>query len=270
METHSRKTIARDAGYGAGDAGLVYHGTFVSMAATWGDDAAFTYGFVIGPIAFGWRGNAVNWLERVQFVPSWSGYGGSAGRRVLWVVARGTGVLVVEQLAVVAMIPALVLALLGGRAVVCCRFRSRSSSSWCRSVALSCRGLMQATADVATWALQVERHSGVALAHLHQHSGGQLRGGEGLQRRRVPDDRCRARRAVCSSELHELEEAALCVRGGRHPGHRQRRARVHHHCDLARDRTCSSVPGRSTLTFAQVFFIVVMLLDVLAWVALAG
>ena len=119
----------------------------------------------------------------------------------LWVIARGTGVAVVEQFAVVAMLSALALAVLGLPATRVLAFPlaflffmvpfGRAIVPW----------LMQATADMATLALQIERHSGSSLAHLSDHSGGQLRGRAGLQWRRLPDDGVRARCSVRSPEL---------------------------------------------------------------------
>src|SRR5574339_433362 len=97
--------------------GLVYRDTFLSMVDKWNDDTAFSYGFVVVPIALWlvWRRRAR--LSRVEFEPSWFGAMAAIGAAMLWLVAKGTGVLVVEQAAVVLTIQALVFALLGWRAI---------------------------------------------------------------------------------------------------------------------------------------------------------
>ena len=95
--------------------GLValYWESFQSIGVKWYSDAAYSHGYLIVPIV-GW----LIWRKRTElasaeFARSWAGVAILTLCVCAWVVARGTGVLVLEQLAVVAMIPALVLALLG-------------------------------------------------------------------------------------------------------------------------------------------------------------
>lgn len=146
--------------------GVVYRSTFAAIVQKWSDDAAFSHGFLIVPIAvwLAWQKRAE--LAAVTWRPSWLGAIAIAAAMAAWVVARGTGVLVLEQLATVAMIPAMVLAVLGWRA------------AWALAFPLAFlffavpfgRGLvpwfMQVTADMATWTLQL---SGVPIFRSHMY-----------------------------------------------------------------------------------------------------
>jgi exosortase A len=143
---------------------VVYRDTFLSMVAKWTDDSAFNYGYMIAPISawLVWRRR--HWLDGLQFVPSWTGTFAVAGAALLWTVARGTGVLVAEQIAVVAMIPGIVLAVLGWQAARALLLPlaylffmvplGREIVPW----------LATMTADIATWALQV---TGVPIYRTH-------------------------------------------------------------------------------------------------------
>jgi exosortase A len=93
-----------------------YLPTFRSIVEKWNSDASFSHGFLILPISLwlAWRVRAE--LARTAFVPSALGIAATLACVLAWVVARGTGVLVVEQFAAVALVPALVLAVLGWRA----------------------------------------------------------------------------------------------------------------------------------------------------------
>jgi exosortase A len=95
----------------------LYRDTILSMIGKWDDDAAFSYGFAIAPISLWliWRRRL--WLRHVQFEPSWLGAAVVVGGALLWVVAKGTGVLVLEQFAVVIIVQGMFLALLGLPAV---------------------------------------------------------------------------------------------------------------------------------------------------------
>ena len=92
---------------------LLYRTTFASMVDKWNDDAAFGYGFVIAPLSLWLAWRRREWLRRVPIAPSWVGTFGVVAGAALWIVARGTGVLVVEQWAVVLLLQFLLLALLG-------------------------------------------------------------------------------------------------------------------------------------------------------------
>lgn len=146
--------------------GWLYRSTFIAMAATWWSDAAFTYGFVIAPIALWLAWQRRHWVERVEFTPSWWGVAAVLGAAMLWVMAHGAGVLVVEQLAVVAMVPALVFAVLGGRTVRALLF----PLAWLGFMVPFGRAvvpwLAQVTADVATWAL---RTTGIPVWRSHTY-----------------------------------------------------------------------------------------------------
>lgn len=145
---------------------VVYRDTFGTMAAKWLDDAAFTYGVVVAPISLWLAWRKRDQLARVPLVPSWLGVTAMALCAGLWVIARGTGVAVVEQFAVVAMISALALAVLGLQATRVLAFPlaflifmvpfGRAIVPW----------LMQATADMATLALQ---SSGIPVHRSHTY-----------------------------------------------------------------------------------------------------
>jgi exosortase A len=135
--------------------GWSYRDTFLSIVRKWADDAAFSHGFLIVPISLWLIREKRGELAAIDLRPSWIGVAALAGLVPLWVVAHGSGVLVIEQFAAVAMLPAMVLALLGPRA------------AWCLAFPLAFllfavpfgRALvplfMQVTADVATWALRL-------------------------------------------------------------------------------------------------------------------
>jgi exosortase A len=142
----------------------VYFPTFQSMADKWEDDAAFNYGYVIAPLSIwlAWRHR--HWLGRVDFVPSWFGVLAVLAAALLWVVARGTGVIVVEQFAVVAMIPGLVLTFLGPRALRLLAFPLGFLVFLVPMGRALVPSLVDATADMSTLALQA---SGIPVYRTH-------------------------------------------------------------------------------------------------------
>jgi exosortase A len=90
-----------------------YFPTFYSIVEKWDSDATFSHGFLIVPVSL-WLAWRLRWeLAGVPFRPSVWGIAALAGCVLAWIVARGAGVLVLEQFAAVAMIPSLVLAALG-------------------------------------------------------------------------------------------------------------------------------------------------------------
>lgn len=93
--------------------GGVYIDTFHAIIAKWNGDASFSHGFLILPISLwlAWRKRAL--LAAAPLQPSILGVAAILLSVLAWMVARSSGVLVVEQFAAVAMIPALALAALG-------------------------------------------------------------------------------------------------------------------------------------------------------------
>ena len=144
----------------------IYRESFLAMASKWWDDAAFAYGFVIAPISLWLAWQRRPWLTGVSMAASWFGVAVMFALALLWIVARGTGILVLEQLLVVGMIPAIVLTVVGPRATRVLAFPlafllfmvpfGRAVVPW----------LMQATADVATLALQ---WSGIPVFRSHMY-----------------------------------------------------------------------------------------------------
>lgn len=95
--------------------GWVYRESWLGLPRLWSSDATFSHGYLILPIVLWliWRIRGP--VAAVEWRPSLLGVPASLLCAAAWMVARGTGVLVVEQLATVAMVPALVLAVLGTR-----------------------------------------------------------------------------------------------------------------------------------------------------------
>jgi exosortase A len=146
--------------------GWRYQDALSSIVRTWQSDAAFSHGFLIAPISvwLAWQKRAA--IADAQFRPSWLGAMALLACAAAWMVARGAGVLVVEQLAVVAMVPALVLSVLG---VQVTRALAFPLAFLVFAVPFG-RGnvplLMQVTADVATLAL---RWSSVPVWRSHMY-----------------------------------------------------------------------------------------------------
>ena len=79
-------------------------------------------------------------LDAVAWSPGWSGLLLLVLTTAAWVVARGTGVLVVEQFSAIAMIPAAVFAVLGWPAVRTLALPLPFCFSRCRLAERSCHG----------------------------------------------------------------------------------------------------------------------------------
>jgi exosortase A len=246
--------------------GWLYRPTFISMAATWWGDAAYTYGFAIGPIALWLAWQRRHWLERVEFVPSWWGTAVVLGAAMLWVVAHGIGVLVVEQFAVVTMVPALVLTTLGGRAVRALLFPLAYLAFMVPFGRAVVPWLAQATADVATWALQV---SGIPVWRSHTYIS-------------IPDGRFEVAKA-CSGVAFLMTSVVLGVLYAHLNFTSWKKRALFATAAIAIPVIANGVrvyitiaishltrmqfgPGVEHVTFAQVFFIVVMLL--VGWIGL--
>jgi exosortase A len=146
--------------------GWQYRETFGSIVQKWQGDAAFSHGVLILPVSLWlvWRKRKA--LAETPASPSWWGVPVMLACVAVWLVARGTGVLVVEQFAAVAMIPAAVLAVFGPRVAALLAFPlafllfavpfGRGIVPW----------LMQVTADIGTWALKL---TGVPVYRSHMH-----------------------------------------------------------------------------------------------------
>lgn len=96
---------------------LVYFSTYLSMGQVWWRSETFSHGFLIFPIAAWliWRNRAE--LARLPLAPDLRALVPLLSLVLGWAVARSVDVLVVEQYAVVVMLPVLVWLCLGLRAV---------------------------------------------------------------------------------------------------------------------------------------------------------
>jgi exosortase A len=146
--------------------GWVHFDTLSSIVAKWSEDVAYRHGYLIVPLSawLVWRMRSR--LVDVHFQPSWVGVGVLFGLSVLWLVSRAVGVQVIEQLSAVAMIPALVLAVLG---VTAARTLAFPLGFLLFAVPFG-QGLlplmMQVTADVSTWALHL---TGIPVYRSHMY-----------------------------------------------------------------------------------------------------
>jgi exosortase A len=145
---------------------VVYRSTYASLLEKWIGDAAYSHGFLIVPISawLAWRKRSE--LAGVEFTPSVWGAFAALASTMAWLVARGSGILVVEQFAAVALIPSLVLAALGWPA-----FRVLLAPLAFLVLAVPfgrslVPALMQSTADFSTLLL---RWSGVPVFRSHMH-----------------------------------------------------------------------------------------------------
>lgn len=146
--------------------GAAYGTTFGSIVKKWIDDSAYSHGWLIAPISLWLAWHKRHALAGVALGPSWLGVIAALVCAAGWIIARGAGVLVIEQFAVVAMIPAVVLAVLGRPATRVLIFPlaflffavpfGRALVPW----------LMQFTADVSTLAL---RWTGIPILRSHMY-----------------------------------------------------------------------------------------------------
>ena len=90
--------------------------TLLAIGAKWFSDMTYSHGGLVVPICLWlvWRCRVE--VAAVEWVPSWWGVVALAAASLAWLVARGAGVLVAQELAVVAMVSSVVLALLGWQA----------------------------------------------------------------------------------------------------------------------------------------------------------
>jgi len=146
--------------------GWQYRDTFTTIVQKWESDASFSHGVLILPVSL-W----LVWLKRRDLAatpaaPSWWGALAMIGCVALWLVARGTGVLVLEQFAAVLMIPAAVLAVFGLRVTTLLAFPLAFllfAVPFGRGLV---PGLMQVSADIGTWGLKL---TGIPVFRSHMH-----------------------------------------------------------------------------------------------------
>lgn len=144
----------------------LYHDTYASIVRKWNGDTAFSHGFLVLPVSLwlAWRKREE--LLATEWRPSWIGVAVLFWLAAIWVVSRGTGILVFEQLSVVAMVPALALAILGPHATRVLLF----PLGFLLFMVPFGRGLvpllMEATASAATLGL---RWSGVPVFRSHMY-----------------------------------------------------------------------------------------------------
>lgn len=100
----------------------LYWSTAASMVATWGSSETFAHGYVIIPIAvvLVWRRRRE--LARLEPQPDWLGFAALAAAGLGWLVAAAGQVQVVQQYAMMSMVPAAVLALAGRRVALALAF----------------------------------------------------------------------------------------------------------------------------------------------------
>lgn len=133
----------------------VYRETFASMVMKWGSDNSFSHGYLIVPISLWLVWNKRQALTAVPWRADWAGVAMLMLLGAAWFMAHATGILVGEQYAVVLMVSALVLAMLGRQATAVILFpllflllavpAGRGIVPW----------LMQNTADMAVAALRL-------------------------------------------------------------------------------------------------------------------
>lgn len=102
--------------------GLLLDPTFVSMVRIWDRSETYAHGFVVVPIAFwlAWRNR--HQLAATPLAPDWRALAPAALLGALWVAARVSGVLVVEQYAFTGLLIVAVWAVLGLRMLAAAAF----------------------------------------------------------------------------------------------------------------------------------------------------
>ncbi|MCF7982763.1 MAG: exosortase A, partial [Pseudomonadales bacterium] len=95
--------------------GLVYAGTYWSMIQIWWRSETFAHGFLIFPISVYLIWSRRHQLRKISDQPDYRGLPFIALCGFIWLLARLADVLVIQQFAVIAMIPALVWTACGWR-----------------------------------------------------------------------------------------------------------------------------------------------------------
>jgi exosortase A len=132
---------------------LAYRETLHSIGAKWFTDMTYSHGGLVVPISVWLVWRCRHAVAGVSWTPSGWGVLGLLLASLAWLVARAAGVLVVEQLAVVAMISAVVLALLGWEAYRRLAFPLAFLVFAVPFGRALVPGLMQVTADITVTAL---------------------------------------------------------------------------------------------------------------------
>ena len=113
MQTLSRPRLLAVLTAGLLIALWTYRQTYFSLVNTWLNDTAYSYGFLVLPIVI-W----LIWKRRSEVAaavwrPSWLGALALAACGMVWVVGRGTGVQIIEQIGAVGIAVSTVAAVLG-------------------------------------------------------------------------------------------------------------------------------------------------------------
>jgi exosortase A len=132
---------------------LVYHETLQTVASKWFTDMTYSHGALVVPISLwlAWRRRGL--VAEIAWTPSGWGVVALAAASLAWMVARAAGILVAQQLAVVAMVSSVVLAVLGWQAYRALAFPLTFlvfAVPFGRGLV---PGLMQVTADITAAAL---------------------------------------------------------------------------------------------------------------------
>lgn len=145
---------------------VTHRETFASIVRKWEEDSSFSHGYVVLPIVLWLAWRKRHELRQTLPDPSWLGVVLLAGCSAAWVVARGTGVLVAEQLAAVGSLFAMFVAVAGvdmARVLAFPLAFMFFAVPFGRAIVPV---LMHLTADFATAALQL---SGVPVFRDHMH-----------------------------------------------------------------------------------------------------
>ena len=145
---------------------LLYFGTFQSMIRKWTEDGSYTHGFLIFPISLwlGWRLRGR--LAELDAAPTVWGVVAAAFCALGWLIGRTSGVLVVEQLSAMALVPSLALAGLGWKLTRLLAFPLAFLMFAVPFGKGLVPGLMHVTADMATALLKA---SGVPVFRSHMY-----------------------------------------------------------------------------------------------------
>jgi exosortase A len=92
---------------------ISYRETLLAIGTKWFSDMTYSHGGLVVPLSLWliWRRRAA--VAATEWCPSWWGVAALCAASLAWLVASAAGVLVVQELAVVAMVSSVVLAVLG-------------------------------------------------------------------------------------------------------------------------------------------------------------
>lgn len=145
---------------------VTYRETFASIVRKWEEDSSFSHGYVVLPVVLWLAWRKRHELRQTLPDPSWLGVILLAGCSAAWVVARGTGVLVVEQAAAVGSLAAMFVAVAGPAVTRVLTFPLAFMFFAVPFGRAIVPVLMHLTADFATAALQL---GGVPVFRDHMH-----------------------------------------------------------------------------------------------------